>query len=468
MLPLCALNLIDGQWQAAAGARGGDSINPATGIEIGWFTASGAADAQQAIGAARRAFELGCWPHKPALRRALLLRWADRLAARADLARLLTVENGKVLAQSRWEIVAAIALVRRCARLAGRAGEGALDGEPAGVVGIIVPWHAPVMLLVAALAPALAAGCTVVIKPAPQSVQVIAAVIGELAALDGLPGGVVNLVCESAHEAARELVASPGVDVLRFAGSHETARKISLAAAPLMKKLVLSVGRKSCCLVFPDVDIDTLARRLAAAATIAAGQDCSAVRRVLVHASRFEEAKAALKRALAQVVVGAGDAAGSAMGPLIDAAALVSVGVRTEQALARCDEIVLRGKRLGGTLANGYFLSPTLVVQRDGSAPLSGHEEIFGPFLELGQFEDDSDAVLAANRMSSTQVASVWTADPARALRNDIVWINGHGQLDGSAGRRDVANARAVRRRQAYEGMLDFLTLPGNLPQRQP
>jgi acyl-CoA reductase-like NAD-dependent aldehyde dehydrogenase len=291
---------------------------------------------------------------------------------------------------------------------------------------------------------------------------VIAAVIGELAGLEGMPGGVINLVCETGHEAARELVASPEVNVIRFAGSHEMARKIALAPESSMKKLLLDFGRKSCCLVFEDADVDALAPRLAAAATIAAGQHSSAVQRVLVHASRFDEARSALKRALARVVVGAGDAAGTAMGPLIDAAALVSVGVRTEQALGRCDEIVLRGKRLGGALADGYFLSPTLVVQRDGMAPLSGHDEIFGPFVALGQFEDERDAVLAADRMPFAQ-ASVWTADRlraarvARALRNEGVRINRHEGLDGGVGAR-----------RPNEVMLDFLTLPGNPSQRQP
>jgi acyl-CoA reductase-like NAD-dependent aldehyde dehydrogenase len=456
MRHLCALNLIDGQWQVAAGARQGDSINPATGLEIGWFTASGATDAQQAIGAARRAFDQGGWRRQPALRQALLLRWAERLAARADLAGLLTLENGKVLAQSRCETAAAVALVHQCAHLADSA------GQPAGVVGMIVPWHAPVWLLVSALAPALAAGCTVVVKPAPQCVQVVAAVIGELAALDGLPGGVVNLVCEAGHEADMELVASPAVDVVRFTGSQEAARKIALAAGNPVKRLLLDIGRKSCCLVFPDVDMDALAPRLAAAATIAAGQHRSAVQRVLVHASRFEEARSALKRALEQVVVGAGDAAGSAMGPLIDASALVSVGVRTEQALGRCDEIVLRGRRLGGALSNGYFLSPTLVVQRDGMAPLSGQDEIFGPFVALGRFEDERDAILAADRMPFA-LASVWTADRpralrvARALRWETIRINNHELMDAGVGAR-----------RANEVMLDFLTLPGNPPQLQP
>jgi betaine-aldehyde dehydrogenase len=306
--------------------------------------------------------------------------------------------------------------------------------QPAGVVGMIVAWHAPVALLVGALAPALAAGCTVVVKPAPQCAQVIAAVIGELAALDGFPAGVVNLVCETGHEAAKELVASPEVDIVRFAGSQETARKLALVAEPSAKKLLLDVGRKSCCLVFEDTDVSALAPRLAAAAIIAAGQHSSAVQRVLVHASRFEEAKSAFKYALAQVVVGAGDTAGSAMGPLIDAAALVAVGVRTEQALGHCDEIVLRGKRLGGALANGYFLSPTLVVQRDGTAQ-TGQDEIFGPFVALGRFEDDGDAVQAANGMPFAHAVSVWTADPARAtrvgqaLRHESVWINDHDRL---------------------------------------
>lgn len=455
---LRALNLIGGQWQSASGAREGDSINPANGAEIGSFAAGGTADARQAIDAARRAFDAGGLSGDPARRAALLLRWAERLEGRADLAQLLTLENGKVLAQSRQEIAAAVACVRMCA---GQLQHGVSPAaQAAGVVAIIVPWHAPVASLVAWLAPALAAGCAAVVKPAPQTAQVCAAVIAELAAVEGLPCGVVNLVSETGQEVARELVASRMVDVLCFSGSHETGRKLTAAAAPSAKKLLLDLTRKSCSLVFADIDVHAVAARLATAAVVASGQHSSAPRRILVHASCFDEAKAALKRALEQVVVGAGDQAGCGMGPLIDAPALVTVGVRTEQALARCDEVVLHGRRVGGALASGYFLSPTLVAQR-GCAEESSHDEIYGPFVSLGQFEDEGEAVSLANGMRLARLVSVWSGDAeragrlARALRNDSVLVNRHDWL--AAGGSMAHPGRKVR-----ATLSDFFAIPGH------
>lgn len=455
---LRALNLIGGQWQPASAAREGDSINPANGREIGSFAASGTADAMQAIEAARRAFDGGGLSRDPARRAALLLRWADRLAGRDDLAQLLTLENGKVLAQSRQEIAAAIACVRECA---GQLRHGVVPAsQPAGVVAIIAPWHSPVASLVAWLAPALAAGCAAVVKPARQSAQVSAAVIAELAALEGLPCGVVNLLSETGQEVARELVGSPQVDMLCFTGSQETGRKLTVAAAPSAKKLLLDLTRKSCSLVFADTDVQAVAARLAAAAIVASGQHGSAPRRILVHASCFDEAKAALKRALEQVVVGAGDQAGCGMGPLIDAPALVAVGVRTEQALARCDEVVLHGRRAGGVLASGYFLSPTLVARRD-CADGSSHDEIYGPFVSLGQFEDEGEAVGFANGMRLARSVSVWSGDAerverlTRALRNNSIQVNRHDWLP-------PGGSMAHAGRRVCGSLSDFFAAPGH------
>lgn len=445
-----ALNLVGGQWRPAAGGREGDSVNPANGREIGSFAASGTADAREATDAARRAFERGGLSHDPATRAALLLRWAERLEKRAGLAHLLTLENGKVLAQSRHEIAAAVACIRHHAAAVMQSA----GASPAGVVAIMVPWHAPVALLVASLAPALAAGCGVVVKPARQSAQVTAAVVAELAAVEGMPAGVVNLVSETGQEVARELAASHGVDVLCFTGSQETGRRITLAAGPSAKRLLLDLARKSCSLVFPDTDVQAVAGQLAAAALVAAGQHSGAPRRILVHASRFDEAKAALKRALEQVVVGAGDRAGCGMGPLIDAPSLVAVGVRTEQALERCGEVLLHGRRGGGELAGGYFLSPTLVAERDG-ARACAVEDIYGPFVSIGRFEEDGEAVACANAMRMARSVSVWTGDPARAqrlaraLRNGSVLVNRHDWLAGGG---SMA--------QACGGLSDFFATP--------
>lgn len=447
---LRALNLIGGQWQAADAAREGDSINPANGREIGSFAAGEAADARQAIDAARSAFERGGLSPDPAQRAALLLRWADRLARRGDLAHLLTLENGKVLAQSRQEIAAAIACVRQEAgRLLQAADAGIISAsasQPAGVVAILVPWDAPVALLVASLAPALAAGCSAVVKPARQCAQVIAAVIGELAAVEGLPQGVVNVVSETGQQVACELVASRGVDILCFTGGRETGRRMAQAAAPSAKRLLFDLAGKSCSLVFSDVDMHVMAGKLATAGLIAAGQHSAAPRRILVHASCFDQAKAALKRALGQVIVGAGDDPGCGMGPLIDASTLVAVGVRTERALERCGEVVLQGRRAGGELSDGYFLSPTLVVERAG-ADASSAEEIYGPFISMGRFEEDNEAVACANAMRMARSVSVWTGDSARAqrlvraLRNDGILVNRHDWLaaNGAAGGASIA-----------------------------
>jgi acyl-CoA reductase-like NAD-dependent aldehyde dehydrogenase len=473
MSNLNARNYIDGQWQDAVGGATGESRNPADGSMIGSYAASGVEDARLAIASARRSFDTSLWPHDARLRQLVLLQWADRLEKRQELAALLTRENGKVMTQSRGEMAAAISEIRYYAGLTRHIPGHFVEVEPgaysaslreaAGVAGLIIPWNAPIVLLIRSLAPALAAGCTVVVKPAHQTAQVTAEVLRELAAVESLPRGVLNLVLEHGSEVAQELVASNEVDVLSFTGSNGTGQRIMAAAAPTMKKLSLELGGKSCCLVFPDTpaDIATVAQRIATAATIISGQQCTAARRVLVHAARYEEMKAALRGAFESIVVAPGDTPGAGMGPLIDGAALERVASDVERALGSCDEVVLRGGRPGGKLAAGHFLLPTLVAHQDTDAFFT-QEEIFGPFVVLEKFEDEKEAVARANHTVFGLSASVWTGDGdramrlARALRNGTVWINDHNRLFAEAETGGYRRS-GIGRLHGYEGLVDFL-----------
>lgn len=466
-----ALNLIDGRWLAAQCGHWGTRHNPADGVAIGRYVASERIDAEAAIAAARRAFERPQWSQNPRLRQMVMLHWADRLETHAEsLAKLLTLENGKVLAQARGEIGAAISEIRYYAGLTrympGHVFEvepgvfSTLLKEPAGVVGIIVPWNAPAVLLIRSLTPALAAGCTAVIKPAPQTALLTAALIEHLHAVEGLPQGVVNLVSEEGHEVAAWLVESPDVDVISFTGSNATGQRIMAAAAPMMKKLSLELGGKSACLVFEDADVAKVAPALAAAATIISGQQCTAARRVLVHARHYDEMKSALGAALQALRVGPGLVDGMQIGPMIDAGTAASVGARIQDAMDVADEVVLRGGVAGGELAGGAFLTPTLVAHRDTSA-FFVQEEIFGPLVVIERFEDEAEAVARANHSEFGLSASVWTHDGARAmrvaraLRNGTVWINDHNRLFAEAETGGYRKS-GLGRLHGYDALIDF------------
>ncbi len=454
-------------WIAGAwvGMPSVDSIDPATGEAIGQFADGGVPEADAAIAAARHVFDRTTWAQDARLRQDVLLAWATALdVQRESLATLLTRENGKAIAQSRGEIAGAISEVRYYAGLARHIAGHVLEPEPgtfstmlreaAGVAGVIVPWNAPAVLLVRSLAPALAAGCTAIVKPAAQTTLLTAAML-RCFEETSLPKGAVNLVNETGYAVGERIVESHDVDVVSFTGSTATGKKIMAAAADSMKKLSLELGGKSCCIVFEDSDIADIAPRLAKAATIISGQQCTAARRVLVHASRAAEMREHLTRTLDSLEVGPGIVASTDIGALIDRATRDAVDETIGRACDMADRVLLRGRRSGNA-----FLSPTLVEHSDPKAFFC-QEEIFGPFVTLETFDSEEQAIAKANDTMFGLSASVWTHDGARAfrvaraLRNGTVWINDHNKLFAEAETGGYRQS-GLGRLHGYDALADF------------
>ncbi|MFV0245497.1 MAG: aldehyde dehydrogenase family protein [Qingshengfaniella sp.] len=461
-----AEHYIAGAWIAEGPL--GDSVNPADGTILGHYRGGTRALADQAVAAAHAAFETGLWPASPRLRADVLFEFADRLEANLDrIADLIVAENGKLRGEALGETRAAISEARYYGGLArtvlGRSFEPApgqfsiMTREAAGVAAIIVPWNAPVTLLVRSLGPALAAGCTVVIKPAHQTPLIHAEVMRALADCPSLPVGVVNSVNENGVEVGEALVASDRVDVISFTGSSATGKRIMAGAAPTLKRLSLELGGKAPAIVFSDADLDKAIAELTRGALVMAGQICVAAARFLVHEpirAAFEDRAAAAFRA---VRTGPGTDASSQMGALIDKANEARVAALIEQA---GDEghLLVRGAHPGGP---GAFLTPTLFRIEDVNSALV-QEELFGPIVSVETFADEAEAVAKANATRYGLAASLHTNDLgratriSRALRTGTVWLNCHGRLfaEGETG---GYRQSGLGRLHGPEGLNDFL-----------
>jgi betaine-aldehyde dehydrogenase len=430
------LNTIGGSPQEAVSGRRSVVTSPSDGRQIATVPDSGAEDVSQAVAAAQRAFET--WSQTtPRQRQAALLDLAGILFAHAgELAELEALDAGKPISVVRPEElehgIDNLRFFAGAARLLeGRAAGEYMPGrtswirrEPVGVVGSIAPWNYPILMALWKLGPAIAAGNTVVLKPAP-STPATTLRMAELAA-DVFPPGVLNVVA-GGDEVGQAIVQDPRVAMVSLTGSVETGKWIARTAADSLKRVHLELGGNAPVIVFDDVDIDEVAPKIAAVGYYNAGQDCTAATRVIASADRYDDIVVGLAEQAKKLVLGDVLSPDTTMGPVNSARQLQRVTGFFDR-LDAGSEVVTGGGRLPG---DGFYLEPTVVTASDPAAEIV-QKEVFGPVLTVQRFTDEEEALRWANSTSYGLSASIWTSNVKRALRVSralqfgVVWINDH------------------------------------------
>ena len=412
------------------------SISPADGSTLGRYADADEEQARQAVASARTAFADTDWSRDRRLRHQVLNGIADAIERRTDeLVSLLARENGKVVGEAGFELSLTVPKLRYYAALAlsesGRAAEVSPGlhmssvPEAIGVAGVIVPWNSPVVLAVRSFAPALAAGCTAVVKLPGQTGLVNGLLHEILSEVAGLPAGVLNSLTESGDEVARFLVSSKDIDVLSYTGSTRVGRQIMADAAVTLKRLSLELGGKTPMIVFDDADLDVVVPVLTKAVTTFSGQFCMTGSRVLAQAEIAGELRERLSKSLGAVNVGPGDDPASDMGPMIDAENARRVDALVSTA-AEYATVLVRG---GLADPDTAFYHPSLLEVDDPTTPIV-QEEVFGPVATFEVFESEADAVRLANVTEYGLAASIWSRDidrPRRVGRQlcaGTVWTN--------------------------------------------
>jgi succinate-semialdehyde dehydrogenase/glutarate-semialdehyde dehydrogenase len=414
---------IDGAWLDADAGTTVGVTNPATHEELGHIPNMGADETRRAITAAAKA--LPPWAARTAKDRSVIMRrWFDLMIANQDdLATLMTAEQGKPLAESKGEITYAASFIEWFAEEGKRLYGDIIPGhqadkrimvlrQPVGVVAAITPWNFPSAMITRKAGPALAAGCTMVLKPATQT-PYSALALAELANRAGIPPGVFNIVTGSATAIGGEMTSNPIVRKLTFTGSTGIGKKLMVQCAGTMKKLSLELGGNAPFIVFDDADLDAAVSGAIASKYRNTGQTCVCANRLLVQAGVYEEFALKLKNAVSNLRVGDGLAGVTDQGPLIDANAIAKVEEHVADALAKGAKLTLGGKRhaLGGT-----FFQPTILTDVTPAMAIA-REETFGPVAPLFKFETEAEAIAMANDTEFGLAAYLYTRDLARSWR---------------------------------------------------
>ncbi len=419
---------IDGRWGAAASGLTFSSTNPATGEIIDQVADGGHADTVLAIEAAERAFQ--SWSRTTAYERAAILSEAHRLMLeqREELANLMTTEQGKPIRAARIEVGYAADFLSWFAGEAVRAYGHTIPSaradqrfivmhQPVGVCAAITPWNYPISMLTRKLGPALAAGCTVVLKPAEQTPLCATAVI-KIFETAGVPAGVINMVTAfDPVPIGRALMESPIVRKLTFTGSTEVGKLLMAQAAPTMKRVSMELGGHAPFIVFEDADPSRAATGAAMVKVLNTGQACICPNRIYVHRSIHDAFVETLTSRINKMQAGSGFTDGVQIGPLIDEAALKKVDAQVQDAKTKGATVVTGGHRLtGGNFDGGQFYAPTILTGVSNDM-LIASEETFGPVAPIFVFDTEDEVIAAANDTEYGLASYVYTNDLSRAFR---------------------------------------------------